>query len=227
MEKIILNFLNYLKENWILFSSFVVLSTTLFCIYISSSIFQLWEVSYLKYIDFSEVYSFTLDSIGLKRSLNVFMLIITLILQWVSWFFMFSNSLEVKVAEKKISNLIYTNSTESAQELLNKSEDIKRGNFVFSAICKPQVIMYFIVCSTLTYHTFHRVHDYVDEYEKNTENYKHFLKTNLTIKDQEEKVCGYVIYSNNNKIIFVECETKKLTKVNQRFVISSTSEAKT
>lgn len=227
MEKIILKFLNYLKDNWIVLCSFVILCTTLFCIYISSSIFQLWDVSYLKYIDFSEVYSFTLDSIGLRRSLFIFMLIVIVISMWIALIFLYSARLEINHSQKQISGLIFTNTTDTAEELLEKSENISRFDFAFVSLFKPHIIIHFIVCITLTYRTLITCNNFVFEYEKNTENYKHYLKTYLTIKDQKEKVCGYVVFSNNNKIIFVECETRKLTSLNQRFVISFTSEAKT
>lgn len=225
MEKFILNLLNNLKENWIVISSFVVLCTTLFCIYISSSIFQLWDVSYLKYIDISEVYSFTLDSIGLQRSLDMFLIIIIAILQCVVWALMVSSEVNLNVYENKLSSLIFTNTKVSKKELHRKSDSINGTDYFFKSILKPINIFVLILAIASIYSCIIKINKYVDDYEINTDKYKHLLKVTLTLKDKKESVCAYVIYSNSDKIIFVECTTKKLTKLNQRYVISSSSEA--
>ena len=102
---------------------------------------------------------------------------------------------------------------------------LKILNFFFKSILKPINIFVLILAIASIYSCIIKINKYVDDYEINTDKYKHLLKATLTLKDKKESVCAYVIYSNSDKIIFVECTTKKLTKLNQRYVISSSSEA--
>ncbi len=96
---------------------------------------------------------------------------------------MYSTQLDLDLYEKQISGLICTNSLETEEELIKKTENIKRFDFAFQSLFKPQIIINFFICVSLTYNTLSKCNDLVADYEKNTENNKHYLKTYLSIKD--------------------------------------------
>lgn len=215
----LLRLFEVIRDHWLIISSFNLFLLTALCLGWTTYVFKKLGSEFLYHLNFSDIFSFTLSTLGTLNALGLLLHFFIFILGLIIFSGFIKSRLKYEhEKEQEQLNLALLGKIKltvdydkldfySKLDLLIRHWKKVRSHFI------NIIIPFFMIIVSISLFIYLK--------SEKIETLEAFPQYEITIKDKYvQKVCGHIVYYAASGLVYIDCKTSRLTTLSSRFIVS-------